>query len=50
MLELAQKTSSDKPLEFDNVPTNCLFWLVADDSDKEERIFTVDKEGKQIWW
>lgn len=49
-VELDQKVSSDKPLEFDKVPSNCLFWLVADDSDKEERIFTVDEDGKQIWW
>lgn len=47
---LAEKVSTEKPLEFDSVPTNCLFWLVADESDNEERIFTVDEEGGQVWW
>lgn len=47
---LDEKVSTDKPLEFDAVPANCLFWLVADESDKEERIFTIDKEGQQNWW
>ncbi len=38
-----------KPLIFDSVPQNALFWLIEKDSRKEERIFTFD--GHQIhWW
>lgn len=40
----------DKPLVFESVPSGGLYWLVADDSDKEERIFTIDEDGKQVWW
>lgn len=38
-----------EPLEFANVPTNCFYWLTAKDSDREERIFTYDKQT-QKWW
>ncbi|NOY89367.1 MAG: transglutaminase domain-containing protein, partial [FCB group bacterium] len=44
--KVAQK---DKPLVFEKVPSDGLYWLVADSSDKEERIFTIDK-SKQVWW
>ncbi|MDD4051109.1 MAG: transglutaminase-like domain-containing protein [candidate division Zixibacteria bacterium] len=36
-------------VQFENVPEGGLYWLVAKDSDREERIFTLDT-GKQIWW
>ena len=39
----------DKPLHFDNVPKNALFWLVEKDSRKEERIFTIIN-GEVKWW
>jgi hypothetical protein len=42
-------TASDKPLTFDNVPSGALYWLVADGSDEEERIFTIEN-GNQVWW
>ena len=48
-LSLGKKTADDQPLLFDNVPANALYWLVADDSDKEERIFTYSNDC-QIWW
>lgn len=38
----------DKPLHFDNVPSNALFWLVEKDSKKEERIFTI-VDGEVKW-
>jgi hypothetical protein len=43
-------TEKDKPLTFENVPTNALFWLVKKDSKKEERIFTINSSGEQVWW
>jgi hypothetical protein len=38
-----------KTLSYDNIPSHGLYWLVADDSDKEERIFTIG-DGRQVWW
>jgi hypothetical protein len=42
-------TAGDTPLSFDKVPAGALYWLVADSSDREERIFTVES-GAQVWW
>jgi len=47
---LGKTTASDKPLLFDSVPTGYLYWLVETSSNKEERIFTIDPSGKQVWW
>jgi hypothetical protein len=47
---VGSKTASDQPLVFDQVPTGALYWLVAKDSDHEERIFTIDSAGAQVWW
>lgn len=47
---LGKKTASDKPLEFKRVPKACLYWMVAKDSDLEERIFTINQSGQQVWW
>ncbi|MBD3235517.1 MAG: hypothetical protein GF330_02300 [Candidatus Eisenbacteria bacterium] len=38
-----------EPLRFNRVPSGALYWLVARDSRREERIFTLD-EGQQVWW
>jgi hypothetical protein len=38
-----------KGLSFNNVPQGCLYWLVANGSDKDERIFTL-QDGRQVWW
>ncbi len=46
---LGKSIASDKPLVFDGTPAGCLYWLVAVDSDKEERIFTIE-DGRQVWW
>jgi hypothetical protein len=35
--------------EISELPSGCLYWLIADGSDKEERIFTLE-DGKQVWW
>lgn len=45
-----QTAVDDKPLVFEDVPSGGLYWLVEQGSDKEERIFTIDKNGKQVWW
>jgi hypothetical protein len=46
---LGKKTAGNKPLTFEKMPQGYLFWLVADGSDKDERIFTIEN-GKQVWW
>ena len=40
---------ANKPLHFENVPKNALYWLVEKDSRKEERIFTITN-GEIKWW
>ncbi|MEE9555235.1 MAG: transglutaminase-like domain-containing protein [candidate division Zixibacteria bacterium] len=44
-----KSTAGDAPLKFESVPSGCLYWLVEEDSDEEERIFTID-DGFQEWW
>lgn len=46
---LGKSVAEDKPVVFDSIPAGCFYWLVATDSDKEERIFTME-DGRQIWW
>ena len=46
---LGTATAGEKPLEFDRVPSGTLYWLVAEGSDREERIFTME-DGRQVWW
>jgi hypothetical protein len=46
---LGKAVASDKALVFEDVPAGCLYWLTEEDSDREERIFTVD-DGVQVWW
>jgi hypothetical protein len=46
---LGQGIAGEKSLEFSGVPAGGLYWLVATDSDKEERIFIIE-EGLQVWW
>jgi hypothetical protein len=46
---LGKTTAGDGPLVFADVPADGLYWLVAEDSDKEERIFTI-QDGRQVWW
>ena len=38
------------PLEFSNVPSDAIYWLVEKDSRKEERIFTINEDDEQVWW
>jgi len=46
---LGKTTARKGPLSYPEVPQNGLYWLVAGDSDREERIFTLT-DGKQTWW
>jgi hypothetical protein len=47
---LGKQTAGRGPLVFKNVPQKGLFWLIAEKSNREERIFTVDSKGHQVWW
>jgi hypothetical protein len=41
--------ATNQPLVFNEVPSGGLYRLVAEHSDREERIFTYS-DGQQIWW
>lgn len=45
---VGKATAGSEPIVFEKVPSGCLYWLVADGSDKDERIFTIE-DGKQVW-
>ena len=45
-----QVSEKDKPLEFKNLPKGALFWLKIKDGKDEERIFTINENGEQVWW
>ncbi len=49
-VEAGRKSAGNGPLVFTNVPSNAFYWLVEENSRKEERIFTLDDEGEQVWW
>lgn len=46
---LGQEETASQGLIFRNMPGKCLYWLVAEDSDRDERIFTIE-DNKQVWW
>lgn len=46
---LGKATATNQPILFSNIPQGYLYRLVAVDSDKEERIFTIDGV-MQVWW
>jgi len=46
---VGESVADDGPLVFDSLPGYGLYWLTAEDSDHEERIFTIE-EGQQVWW
>ena len=46
---LGTMVTGEKPLKWRDVPDGGLYWLVAKDSRKEERIFTLEN-GRQVWW
>ncbi|MFZ5434551.1 MAG: transglutaminase domain-containing protein [Calditrichota bacterium] len=45
----AQAVAAGEPLIFTAIPAHCLYWLTAENSDHEERIFTFANE-RQVWW
>jgi hypothetical protein len=47
---LGKAVATNEPIAFDSVPSGGLYWLVETDSDREERVFTLDDSGKQVWW
>ena len=49
-VKVDKKSAGDGVLIFKNVPSNAIFWLVAEKSRNEERIFTIDENGDQVWW
>lgn len=48
--KIGTEKAGDGPMVFQNVPSDALYWLVEEGSRKEERIFTLDDKGRQIWW
>jgi len=46
---VGKAVATDRPLVFDKLPANGLYWLTATGSNKEERIFTIDGVT-QVWW
>jgi hypothetical protein len=46
---LGKHSGSEGILEFSDVPAGCLYWMVAEGADEEERIFILE-DGKQVWW
>ncbi|MCX6827187.1 MAG: hypothetical protein NTV06_07985, partial [candidate division Zixibacteria bacterium] len=46
---IGKSVATDKPMVFFDVPSGCLYWLVAIGSHREERIFSIEN-GYQIWW
>ena len=49
-ISLGKQKAAGKPLVFKNVPSNALYWLIAEKTRKEERIFTINENGEQVWW
>ncbi|HOP08338.1 MAG TPA: transglutaminase-like domain-containing protein [candidate division Zixibacteria bacterium] len=48
---LGTQTAYEGRVQFDNVPEGALLWLRKKESDKSERIFTIDRTtGRQVWW
>ena len=44
-----KQQAGDQPVSFEAVPGGALYWLVKEDSQRLERIFTIEG-GKQVWW
>jgi len=48
-LSLGKKAAGKEPVLFEKVPAGQLYWLVAENSRRLERIFTIEG-GRQVWW
>ncbi|MCD6598833.1 MAG: transglutaminase domain-containing protein [Bacteroidales bacterium] len=51
-ISLGEEKATGKAMKFTSVPSGAMYWLVntTPTKDRPERIFTLDKEGKQLWW
>jgi hypothetical protein len=48
---VAKPTATDQPTVVEGAPSGALYWLVAKGSDlDQERPFTLDSTGAQVWW
>jgi len=45
-----KKAEDKKPLHFESVPKNALYWLKEKDGKEEERIFSLNKDNQLYWW
>jgi hypothetical protein len=48
-VSMGQITAGDEPIAFEGVPSGGLYWLVAEGSRRDERIFTYEQNA-QVWW
>jgi hypothetical protein len=48
-ISIGELEAGAEPLRFDQVPAGSLYWLVEEDSRRDERIFSWEA-GEQIWW
>ena len=49
-VEVGSQKAGNDLLVFADVPSNAIYWLTEEGSRNEERIFTIDEEGAQVWW
>lgn len=49
-VEAGRAVAGSGPLFFKGIPDNAIYWLVQAGSRNEERIFTLDTDGQQVWW
>ena len=47
---LGSKIATDYFMDYENVPTGCLYWLRNWTTGQEERVFTVDEDGEIHFW
>jgi hypothetical protein len=47
--EIWRGATQDKPILVDSLESEALYWLVKEQSNREERIFTIDN-GRQLFW
>ncbi len=48
--KLEEQMAKGEDLLFENVPIHSIYWLKAKDGREEERIFTINDEGRPVFW
>jgi hypothetical protein len=48
-VDVEERTAGTDPLRFQGLAGDGLYWLVAKESRRLERVFTIE-EGRQRWW